>query len=91
MRSFAAQLAKRSYDQNQSDRKGQKVGQTVSQYIRALRCEQAARLLRETDLFVSEISAYVGYPDNNYFAKAFKAQYGTTPSVWRAQKDAPTV
>ena len=67
------------------------VGQTVSQYIRALRCEQAARLLRETDLPVSEISAYVGYPDNNYFAKAFKAQYGTTPSVWRAQKDAPTV
>ena len=64
---------------------------SCNEMLAAYEREQAARLLRETDLFVSEISAYVGYPDNNYFAKAFKAQYGTTPSVWRAQKDAPTV
>ena len=56
---------------------------TVSGYIRSLRCEQAAHLLAETDLTVSEISTYVGYPDNNYFVKAFRKEYHTTPGAWR--------
>ncbi len=65
------------------------VGVTVPQYVRALRCGQAARLLRETDLPVSDISAYVGYPDNNYFVKAFRAQYGMTPGAWRESAEDP--
>lgn len=62
------------------------VGMTVSEYLGMLRCEQAARLLKETDLPVSEISAYVGYPDHNYFVKAFRKQYKMTPGAWRGSK-----
>ena len=35
---------------------------------------------------IQEISSYVGYPDNNYFVKVFKAQYGLTPSEYRSAK-----
>lgn len=66
----------------------EEVGMTVSEYLRMLRCEQAARLLRETDLPVSEISAYVGYPDHNYFIKAFRKQYKMTPGAYRGRNRA---
>ena len=59
------------------------LGLTVSEFIRRLRCRQAARLLKETDISIAEISAYVGYPDNNYFVKTFKKEYGMTPGAFR--------
>lgn len=62
------------------------VGMTISQYISHLRCARAAELLKESDISIQEISNYVGYPDNNYFVKVFKAQYGVTPSEYRAEK-----
>lgn len=60
------------------------VGMSISQYVAALRCEEAASMLRSGDTPISEISAYVGYLDNNYFVKVFKKQYGVTPSDYRA-------
>lgn len=56
---------------------------TISQYIANLRCKLAARMLKETDLPIQEISSHVGYPDSNYFVKVFKKQYGVTPSAYR--------
>ncbi|MBR3642844.1 MAG: helix-turn-helix transcriptional regulator [Parasporobacterium sp.] len=61
------------------------VGMTISQYIARLRCQMAARILKRSDIPIQEISSYVGYPDNNYFVKVFKAQYGMTPSEYRTQ------
>lgn len=58
-------------------------GQSVSGYIAAMRCQKAAELLRATSLPIQEISAYVGYLDNNYFVKVFKARYGVTPTGYR--------
>lgn len=62
------------------------VGMSVSQYVAALRCEEAASLLKGSDLPIWEIAAYVGYLDSNYFVKVFKKQYGMTPSEYRAKK-----
>ena len=62
------------------------VGMTVSEVLRKLRCDEAARLLRETGLPVAEISAYVGYPDNNYFVKVFQKDKGMTPGAWRKMR-----
>lgn len=59
-------------------------GKTISAYIARLRCSHAAKMLKETELSIQEISNYVGYPDNNYFVKVFKKQYGVTPSVFRS-------
>ena len=59
-------------------------GTTISEYIARMRCRHAAQLLRNTELSVQEISNYVGYPDNNYFVKVFKKQYGVTPTAFRS-------
>ena len=63
------------------------VGMSISRYVAALRCEEAASMLKNGDASIQEISAYVGYLDNNYFVKVFKKQYGMTPSEYRAGKD----
>lgn len=61
-------------------------GKTVKQYIAQARCERAAELLENSQLPVHEISAYVGYEDNNYFAKIFKSVMGTSPQEYRKMK-----
>lgn len=61
-------------------------GKTVKQYIAQARCERAAELLENSQLPVHEISSYVGYEDNNYFAKIFKSVMGTSPQEYRKMK-----
>lgn len=54
-------------------------GMTIKQYLAKRRCEIAAELLRSGRASVQEAAAYVGYPDNNYFSKVFKANQGVSP------------
>lgn len=58
-------------------------GSSISRYVAGKRCEKAAELLRHSELPVQEISAHVGYLDNNYFVKVFKECFGTTPTAYR--------
>lgn len=58
-------------------------GLTIAQYLAKERCHKAAELLAHTDLPVQDISAHVGYLDNNYFAKIFKSCIGDTPTAYR--------
>lgn len=62
------------------------VGMSVLQYIAALRCEEAAAMLKNSDASIQEIAGYVGYADNNYFVKVFKKHYGMTPTEYRKAK-----
>lgn len=59
------------------------VGQTITDHIAQLRTQKAAELLKTSKLSISEIAAFVGYPDSNYFVKVFKKRYGVTPSSYR--------
>lgn len=61
----------------------QETGMTVKQYLAQKRCEIAAELLGSSKASVQEIAAYVGYTDNNYFSKVFKANFGVTPWDYR--------
>ncbi len=54
-------------------------GKTVTEYIREIRLQEAARMLRETDLTASEISYAVGFSSPSYFNKCFSDHYGMTP------------
>lgn len=65
---------------------GKETGKTVKQYIAQARCERAAELLENSRLLVHAISGYVGYEDNNYFAKIFKSVMGMTPQEYRKTK-----
>lgn len=64
----------------------QELGTSVFSYLAHLRCAQAANMLRGTDYSIQEISNFVGYPDNNYFVKVFKKQFGKTPSEYRQEQ-----
>lgn len=58
-------------------------GVTITEYIVNARLKKASELLRTTTLSIAEISALVGYQDNNYFVKVFKKYYKMTPSQYR--------
>ena len=60
-----------------------RLGMTYSAYIRQLRLEKAASLLRETTLPIKEISSRVGYSDFLYFSKSFHRQYEMAPTEYR--------
>lgn len=62
---------------------GKETGMTVKQYMAKKRCEAAAELLLDSKLSVQQVGAYVGYADNNYFSKVFKANMGASPQDYR--------
>lgn len=58
-------------------------GAPVASYLRRLRMDTAAQLLRESDLPVAEIAHRVGYEDPSRFAAAFRRQTGQRPTELR--------
>lgn len=61
-------------------------GETLHSYIRRLRLENAANLLRHTQRTVTDIAFDSGYETPGAFTKAFKNQFGTGPSAFRNQR-----
>ena len=60
-------------------------GKSVNQYIRELRLKEAAKLLKKTDLTITEISYKVGFGSHTYFNAAFRKLYGITPGEYKTQ------
>ena len=57
-------------------------GIATGRFLRNLRMEQAARLLREGKVNVSQVADNVGYTDQAHFSTAFKAHFGMSPSQY---------
>lgn len=55
-------------------------------YIHHLRIEEARKLLRRTDMLVSDISVALGYHDTEYFTQKFKAVTGELPSSFKNKR-----
>lgn len=55
------------------------------QYQNRLRMKEAAYLLRNINLSISEIAEMVGYPDIYHFSKQFKKYYDQSPKSMRDQ------
>lgn len=55
-------------------------GVPVIEYLYNLKMEHARILLCDHGMFVSEVSAMVGYKNANHFATAFKRKFGMNPS-----------
>ena len=58
-------------------------GKSVNQYIREIRLEKAAKLLKKTDQSIAEVSYQVGFSSASYFNKSFRKYYGVTPREFR--------
>ena len=61
-------------------------GETFINYISEKRLEKSRQLLSETELSIKEITAEVGYNDQNYFSRIFKNKYGLSPKEYRKIK-----
>lgn len=57
-------------------------GIATGKFLRNLRMEQAARLLREGKINVAQIADRVGYADQAHFSTAFKNHFGQSPSEY---------
>ena len=58
-------------------------GVTMSDYIRELRLKRAGYKLRMGAVDITEVALAAGYQTHAAFGKAFKRQYGLSPSEFR--------
>ncbi len=59
------------------------VGESAIGYVRRLRLERAARKLRMGAVDITEVALAAGYDSHAAFSKAFKQQFGVSPSEFR--------
>ena len=63
----------------------QESSMTCMNYLLKLRLDLAKVLLSTTQIPIGEVSARVGFDDQNYFAKVFKKHEGMSPKAFRNQ------
>lgn len=63
----------------------EETGENFSVYLESIRMEQALKLLRTTDIAISDLYEEVGYNNSNTFRRVFKKNYGLSPKAMRDQ------
>ena len=58
-------------------------GQTVGEYVRRLRIEDACRNLITTDITITEVGLECGFSDHSHFARVFRSHMGVSPGQFR--------
>lgn len=61
----------------------QHVGENVGAYVRRMRLRRAGRKLRMGAVDITEVALAAGYDTHAAFSRAFKQQYGLSPSEFR--------
>ncbi|OMF17974.1 hypothetical protein BK131_08545 [Paenibacillus amylolyticus] len=59
------------------------MGVSFSDYVHQLRVEEARKLLRRTNMKITDIAFKLGYHDAEYFTQKFRAHTGELPSVYK--------
>ncbi|HMD82150.1 MAG TPA: AraC family transcriptional regulator [Anaerolineales bacterium] len=59
------------------------VGESAASYVRRMRMERAGRKLRMGAVDITEVALAAGYDSHAAFGKAFKQQFGLSPSEFR--------
>lgn len=60
------------------------IGEAVKEYVRRLRIERAAYRLKLSDQTILQIALDAGFKTHESFTRAFKRQFGLTPSAFRS-------
>lgn len=58
-------------------------GESIRDYMKSYRLNEAKRLLGQTDLPVAEVAAMAGYQNPGHFSAAFKGKYGVLPGDYK--------
>jgi len=59
------------------------IGENIAGYVRRVRLERAGRKLRMGAVDITEVALAAGYDTHAAFGKAFKQQFGLSPSDFR--------
>ena len=59
------------------------IGENIAGYVRRVRLERAGRKLRMGAVDITEVALAAGYDSHAAFGKAFKQQFGLSPSEFR--------
>lgn len=59
--------------------------QSATEFIRNIRLKHAIKLMKSGGYLINEIGFAVGFNSHNYFTKAFRKQYGISPSEFIKQ------
>ena len=62
------------------------MGTTITNYIKKIKMEFAASLIKNTDKTILEIAEEINYDSISYFNHSFKNEFGMTPSEMRKRK-----
>ncbi|MNC26298.1 Bifunctional transcriptional activator/DNA repair enzyme AdaA [compost metagenome] len=58
-------------------------GKPFNEYVNEKRIKEAKKLLKHTQMKISEVALQVGYPNTDYFISKFKSSTGILPSVYK--------
>ena len=62
---------------------------SAAEFLRKIKMDHAARLLKTNKVRVSEVASMVGISDTDHFRKCFKAQFGMTPKDYIESQKKP--
>ena len=60
-----------------------KSGVTVFEYLKRIRMEKAAELMKNSEMSIEDVGSAVGFSDTNYFISFFSDYYGMPPRRYR--------
>ena len=60
-------------------------GVPTSEFLRNIRLNEAARLIKEGKINITQVSYMVGFANNSHFSTAFKKYFGMSPSEYAAK------
>jgi signal transduction histidine kinase/ligand-binding sensor domain-containing protein/DNA-binding response OmpR family regulator len=59
-------------------------GKSATDFVRTIRLEYAARILKEGNHNIEEVSGLAGFNSHSYFTRSFKEHFGKTPTEYIA-------
>jgi len=64
---------------------------SVNEFIKSIRLKRAAQILQQKKYTVYEVGYMIGFSDSKYFSRAFRKQFGLTPTEYVKQAEVLTV
>ncbi len=62
-------------------------GQSIGEFIRSVRLRKAVDIMTQEDVLLTEVMYRVGIQTQSYFTKAFKKEFGKTPSQYLQERN----
>ena len=62
-------------------------GNSPNEFVRNFRLSTAAKMLKETDMSITDVYCAVGYNSLAYFSNSFKNLYGMSPTEYKVQRN----